>query len=120
MPIRGMNASEWAQLNEMLEAAFKGAERDHRFVRLHQQKPLVDDWSRVYEYDPEVETGLPLEQKKFVAHCGIWPQEVQYGHARLWNGGVRDVGTHPVARGKGYGQPVMADALDYMFQREVD
>ncbi len=120
MPIRGVKVSEWSRLNSMLEASYRGADHDHRFVHLHQQKPIIDDWCRVYEYDPAVETGLGLTQKQFVAQCGIYPQKVQYGQATLMNGGIRDVASHPVARGKGYGIQVMEDAKKFMFDHHMD
>ncbi len=120
MPIRGVKTTEWSRLNALLESAYRGADHDHRFVHLHQQKPIIDDWCRVYEYDPAVETGLNLKEKQFVAQCGIYPQKVQYGNATLMNGGVRDVASHPVARGKGYGLLVMEDAKKFMFDHQMD
>jgi GNAT superfamily N-acetyltransferase len=120
MPLRGLKASEREALNAMLEDTFKGADKDHRFVNLHKQKPLVDDWFRVYEYDSAVESGLPIEGKRLIASCGVYRQEMQYGQAVIINGGVRDVGAHPIGRGKGYGLKVVKDAVEFMRDNGCD
>jgi GNAT superfamily N-acetyltransferase len=120
MPSRAALHSEWDELNQLLEASFKGAERDHRFYHLYKEKPLIEPYERVYEYDPAIESGLTLEKKTLVACFGVYPQSMQYGAAVLKNGGGRSVCTHPIARGKGYGQLVMNDARKTMFDNEVD
>lgn len=119
MPLRGLKVKEWAELNKFLEVVYK-AEKDHRFVRLHGEKPLTDDWTRIYEYDPAVEFGLPWKQKQIIANCGIYPQFMQYGQAVILNGGIRDVGTHPKVRGKRYGLQTVADAVRFMKDNGVD
>jgi GNAT superfamily N-acetyltransferase len=122
MPVRGIKTdkAELTKLNDLLESAFRNANNDHRFLKLHQQKPIENDWGRVYEYDPAIDKGLKLSEKKFVAFVGIYPQYMQYGKSKILNGGIRDVGSHPIARGKGYGTPTMNESLDFMRKREVD
>jgi GNAT superfamily N-acetyltransferase len=114
MPLRGLKATEREQLNAMLEQAYKGASNDHRFLTLHRQKPLEDDWNRIYEYDPAVDTGLNVTQKEIVANVGIYRQYMQYGQALILNGGIRDVASHPKVRGMGYGQLVLKDSVEFM------
>jgi predicted acetyltransferase len=120
MPMRALKSNEWDELNDLLEASYKGAENDHRFVRLYQEKPFVENYQRLFEYDPAVDSGLDINEKKFVGHFGLWPQKMQMGHAVILNGGGRDVATHPIARGKGFGQIVLADVRDFMLKNEVD
>lgn len=122
MPIRGLKATreEIARLQELLDKSFKGAEFDHRFIRLHQEKPIYDDFSRVFEYDPSVDSGLGINQKMLVAHVGIYPQSLRFGKSIIINGGIRDVASHPIARGKGYGKQVLLDARDFMFKNLID
>lgn len=123
MPVRGYKASnkdEYRRLNELLEASYKNADKDHRFITLHKEKPIEDGWSRIYEYIPGQDTGLPLDTPKFIAHVGIWRQPMQFGQAKIVNGGIRDVCSHPIARGKAFGLMTVKDARAFMFQNEVD
>ena len=120
MPARAVRQEEFEKLNTMLEASYNHADKDHRFIGLYAEKPLIKDYGRVYEYDPTTESGLPLDSKQFVAFFGIWPQEMQMGQAIITNGGVRSVATHPIARKKGWGQKVMADARDFMRNQNID
>src|SRR6056297_1129462 len=126
MPLRGYkneNPREWERLNKLLETAFK-AEKDHRFMKLHQQKPIEDDWSRLYEYVPGEEEILQInvniEEPKVVGHFGLYNQDMQYGKAILKNGGGRDVGTHPIVRGKGIGSLLAQDVRKFMRENKVD
>ena len=122
MPLRGLIPKEDKdELNLLLEKAFN-AESDHRFLRLHKQKPLEKDWGRIFEYDPAVDKELNINEKKIIAHFGIYPSHMQYGKSVLLHGGIRDVATdpNPMFRGNGYGLRVMEDAKQYMFDHEVD
>ena len=126
MPIRGYkeaNPNEWVRLNELLENAFK-AEKDHRFVKLHQQKPIEDEWSRIFEYVPGVDSQLGLDalfqQPTMVVHMGLLRQPMQFGKSVVLNGGVRDVATLRSVQGKGIGLLVALDAIKFMFENEVD
>ena len=126
MPIRGYkqsNPNEWVRLNELLENAFK-AEKDHRFVKLHQQKPIEDEWSRIYEYEPGKDSHLGLDslfqKPTMIAHMGVLRQPMQFGKSVVLNGGVRDVATHRSVQGKGIGILVARDAIKFMFNNEVD
>ncbi len=126
MPIRGYkqsNPNEWSRLNTLLENAFK-AEKDHRFVKLHQQKPIEDGWSRIYEYIPGQDSALGLDsvfkEPTMVAHMGVLRQPMQFGKSVILNGGVRDVATLRSVQGKGIGLLVARDAIKFMFDNEVD
>ncbi len=126
MPIRGYkqsNPNEWTRLNALLENAFK-AEKDHRFVKLHKQKPIEDDWSRIFEYIPGQDSALGLDslfkEPTMIAHMGVLRQPMQFGKSIILNGGVRDVATHRAVQGKGIGLLVARDAIKFMFENEVD
>ena len=126
MPIRGYknaNPNEWIRLNELLENAFK-AEKDHRFVKLHKQKPIEDEWSRIFEYVPRVDSYLGFdslfEKPTMIAHMGVLRQPMQFGKSVVLNGGVRDVATLRSVQGKGIGLLVAQDAIKFMFENEVD
>ena len=120
MPLRGYRQVDHPRLIELLEKSFQGAENDHQFNNLHLEKPIADDWSRIYEYIPGEDEGLDLEEPTFVAHCGVWEAPVQYGQAKLLEGTVRDVCSHPITRGLGFGLQVVADARNFMFEKGVD
>ncbi|MHA1821148.1 MAG: GNAT family N-acetyltransferase [Promethearchaeota archaeon] len=128
MPIRGIKKSELKELNDLLEASFNHASIDHRFIGLHYQKPIEDDWGRVYEWDPdidgkrfpELQNKQGLEKGKLVGFFGIYRQPMNYGSSVIINGGGRDVATHPLVRGHGLGLLTAFDAKKFMFENEVD
>lgn len=117
MGIRLLKPEEFPTLNILLEKAFK-AEKDHRFINLYKEKPM--DWSVAYEYIPGQDTDLDLTEKTLVGHVGIHKQPIQFGQAQILDGGIRDVASHPITRGKGYGLRTIQAAKNLMFEQEVD
>lgn len=128
MPVRGYlhsNKDEYVRLNALLENAFK-AEKDHRFIKLHQQKPIEDGWSRIYEYipgdpqDAQLKLDHIFKEPTIIAHMGVLRQPMQFGKSIIINGGVRDVGTLKAVQGKGVGLIVARDAIKFMYEQDVD
>lgn len=119
MPVRGVARADWDALNSMLVEAYQSS--PGLFTRLHQEKPLVPDSGQIYVYDPRVDPPLAgAEPGQILAYCGIYPHRVQFGAATLVLGGVGNVASHPVVRGKGAGLTVMKAACRHMNADEYD
>ncbi len=78
------------------------------FYQQRMRYQTEDPW-----FKPE-HSRLIRENGKIVSHVSIIEKPVRFGPAVVKLAGIGDVCTHPNARGKGYAQILMEDALHYM------
>ncbi|GAB4307128.1 MAG: hypothetical protein Kow0069_04390 [Promethearchaeota archaeon] len=120
MPLVVVTRRDWPRVNEQLvEACFTNARRDHRFARLYDlEKPLVEPLGVAWVAGGD--EGGGFRPGEFVAYCSFYPQVLQHGTATLLNGGARHVCTHPRARRKGKGTAVLREGLRRLSRLKFD